>query len=111
MQKIYQVKARLNARTNYDLELQEQANVERMTDDAVSILMDSEEELLRRTAIMMAAEEVSEVVWMAWHLTVEQRLASQAAAEQLGISIGNVYAYRSRVSKRIKAKYEALNHD
>lgn len=64
----------------------------------------------RQEAFVWAAGQVKKVVaeptWRAFQLTMLDGLSCDATATQLGISIGSVYAARSRVLQRIKEQVQ-----
>lgn len=61
----------------------------------------------RRELYLRAAEQVRVDVqpdtWKAFELTAVQGLSNEAAAQELGKSIGTIYAARSRIMKRLSA--------
>ena len=65
----------------------------------------------RREVFRWAAEQVRESVaattWQAFHLTHLEGVSTADAARQLGISVGNVYIARSRVTARIRQEIQA----
>ena len=67
---------------------------------------------VRREIFHAAAQKVRESVqpttWLAFELTVLQGNTIEKAANKLQLSVGNVYAARSRVMKRIKENVQHL---
>lgn len=55
-----------------------------------------------RWAAEQVRESVATVTWDAFHLTHMESVSITDAAEQLGISVGNVYIARSRVMSRLR---------
>lgn len=72
-------------------------------DESTSALIDSE---LRQEIFQLAAEKVrlsvQPITWLVFELSVLQQQSIDKVAEKLNLSIGNVYAARSRVMKRLK---------
>ncbi len=69
----------------------------------------------RREAFLWAAarvrRQVAEATWLAFWKTAVDGIACSEAASQLGISIGSVYAARSRMLARIKSEVELFTQD
>lgn len=55
--------------------------------------------------------DVNELTWMAFELTVLQNREIKYTAHTLGMSIGSVYAARSRVMRRLRDQVERLEND
>lgn len=74
-------------------------------EDAIATLIDDEH---RRAVFRWAADEVrpefQEATWLAFWLTTIEDYSTARAAEELGKSVGSVYAARSRVMRRLKGK-------
>ena len=70
---------------------------------------------VRREILSWAAkqlrEEFQSATWDAFWLTAVEGLAVQDAAEQLGKTMGSVYAARSRVMRRLKEKIEEFEQE
>lgn len=66
----------------------------------------SREVYLRAAAIVRA--DVSSVTWRAFELTVIEEVSCEEAAEQLGRTVGVVYAARSRILKRLKTEVKRV---
>ncbi|MEM1067488.1 MAG: sigma-70 family RNA polymerase sigma factor [Planctomycetota bacterium] len=64
------------------------------------------EQFLRAAASVRA--DVSHATWTAFELTVIQGRSNEEAAEELGKSIGTIYAARSRVFKRLRDHIERM---
>lgn len=74
-----------------------------VTDASTSALIENE---LRQEIFQLAANEVrlavQPVTWLAFELSVLQHHPIDEVAKKLNLSVGNVYAARSRVMKRLK---------
>jgi RNA polymerase sigma-70 factor, ECF subfamily len=74
-------------------------------EDAIERLIEDEHQ---RAVFRWAAEEVQaefqEATWLAFRLTTIDGFSVEQAAEELGKSVGSVYASRSRVMRRLKRK-------
>lgn len=55
-----------------------------------------------RCASERVRDEVQAATWLAFELTMIQGKSTELAAKQLNLSVGNVYAARSRVMKKLK---------
>ncbi|HEY3395983.1 MAG TPA: sigma-70 family RNA polymerase sigma factor [Lacipirellulaceae bacterium] len=70
---------------------------------------------LRRSLFRRAAErirgEFRDTTWKAFWLTTVEGQEIAAAASKLGISVGSVYAARSRIIYRLKREIEAHRHE
>jgi RNA polymerase sigma factor (sigma-70 family) len=79
-------------------------------EDAVQALIDDEH---RRAVFRWAADEVrpefQEATWLAFWLTAVEALPVEEAAAELGRSVGSIYAARSRVIRRLRAKVRDLD--
>lgn len=67
-------------------------------------------ELFRRAAARVRSE-IKEVTWLAFELTALQQVPVERAAERLGVSVGSVYAARSRVMRRLRDALERIETD
>lgn len=56
----------------------------------------------------MVRKEVQEVTWRAFEMTAVDGVAIEVAAEELGKSIGVIYAARSRVMKRLSSLVQEI---
>ena len=69
----------------------------------------------RRAVFCWAAEEIRsefhEATWFAFWLTTVEELPVEAAAAELGKTIGSVYAARSRVMRRLKEQVRELEEE
>ncbi len=69
----------------------------------------------RRSLFRRVAEEIraefEETTWQAFWMTAVELQAVTDAAEQLGRSVGSVYASRSRVMRRLKQRVSELEAD
>ncbi len=77
--------------------------------DALSAEIEAQyqNELLSRAADSIR-ERVKQNTWAAWELTSLQLLPAAKAAQELGISIGDVYVSRSRVNKMLGEEVQRL---
>ena len=80
--------------------------------DTTSRLLDEE---LRREIFVQASEKVREsvqrVTWLVFEMSVLQQKSVESVAENLNMSVGNVYAARSRVMKRLKEAVRQLEFE
>ncbi|MEP3481494.1 MAG: sigma-70 family RNA polymerase sigma factor [Fuerstiella sp.] len=101
----------LNGGHRYDSQIDLLANCPQPDADAVT-LIDFE---YRRELYLKAAKQVKAVIqedtWLAFELTAVKGLGHEAAARELGKSIGTVYASRSRVMKRLSAAVAQMEKD
>ena len=69
----------------------------------------------RRSLIRWAAarirDEFREATWKAFWFTMVEGHEIRATASDLGMSIGSVYAARSRIIRRLKQEIEAHEHE
>lgn len=65
------------------------------------IQLEYRRELFHRAAGQIRLE-VTEPTWLAFEMTVVQGTSIERAASQLKVSVGNIYAARSRVMKRFR---------
>lgn len=56
-------------------------------------------------------KDVSEIIWLAFEITVLQGKSIDQAAAQLDLSVGSVYAARSRVMRRLRDQVLRLEND
>ena len=81
-------------------------------DAATNAMIDHE---VRRETFQLAAEKVRKSVqpltWLAFEMSVLQQEPNEVVASRLEISIGNVYAARSRVIRRLKEAVKQLEFD
>ena len=64
-----------------------------------------------RTAAESVKSNCTDAVWKSFHLTAVEGHSCEQVAKQLGISVGVVYASRSRILKRIRRVIEERNSD
>lgn len=78
-------------------------------DDATEALIDLE---YRREVFVRAAArvrtEVQEETWLAFEATVLQDVSIEVAAKRFGMSIGSIYAARSRIMRRLRTAVQEL---
>ncbi|MEM9646091.1 MAG: sigma-70 family RNA polymerase sigma factor [Planctomycetota bacterium] len=65
------------------------------------IHLEQRREIFARAAVQVR-REVKESTWLAFEWTVLQQVPIRRAAEILGLSVGNVYAARSRLIRRLR---------
>jgi RNA polymerase sigma-70 factor (ECF subfamily) len=86
-------------------DVSEQLDAQGSENSAINELIEDEH---RRAVFRWAAAEVRsefhDATWMAFQLTAVDGLSIEDAAAELGKSTGSVYAARSRVMRRLKAK-------
>ncbi|MAD79991.1 MAG: sigma-70 family RNA polymerase sigma factor [Pirellulaceae bacterium] len=86
-------------------DVSEQLDAQGSENSAINELIEDEH---RRAVFRWAAAEVRsefhDATWMAFQLTAVDGLSIEVAAAELGKSTGSVYAARSRVMRRLKAK-------
>lgn len=73
------------------------------SDPETDALIDLEyrRELFQRAAASVRAD-VQETTWLAFEMTALQQRSIRDTAEKLGVSVGSVYAARSRIIRRIR---------
>ena len=75
------------------------------SEDAINRLVEDEHQ---RAVFRWVAEEVQsefqDATWLAFRLTTVDGLSVEQAAEELGKTVGSIYASRSRVMRRLKKK-------
>jgi RNA polymerase sigma-70 factor (ECF subfamily) len=78
---------------------------EETQDTAMNDLIEDEHRrAIFRWAAAQVRTEFHDATWMAFQLTAVDGLSVEAAATEIGKSTGSVYAARSRVMRRLKAK-------
>lgn len=89
-----------------------------LSEQSQSVTPELEEELtteyMREQFIRAAATvrtDVTPETWDAFELTVVQNMSCEAAAEQIGKSVGTVYAARSRIMKRLRDQIERMEQE
>lgn len=66
---------------------------------------------LYSTAASKVQKDVSEVIWLAFEMTMLQGQSVDQAAATLGLAVGSVYAARSRVMRRLRDQVKRLEDD
>jgi RNA polymerase sigma-70 factor (ECF subfamily) len=81
-------------------------------DRAIEALIEDEH---RRALFRWAAEEIRpeyhEATWLGFWLTAVEGLPVEAAAAELGKTVGSVYAARSRVMRRLKEEVHEFEQE
>lgn len=72
-----------------------------------AIELEYRRQLIRRAATVVR-ERADETTWLAFALTMIDGLSIESAAQELGRSVGTVYAARSRILKRIRETVKQL---
>lgn len=90
----------------------EQIDLQGVEHSAIDDLIEEEH---RRAVFRWAAAETRsefhDATWMAFQLTAVEGLSVEDAAAEIGKSIGSVYAARSRIMRRLKAKVLEFQSD
>jgi RNA polymerase sigma factor (sigma-70 family) len=98
---------RRHPRGTGDSEIQQLLEEQPAPDSEQSVIFDTE---YRRRLLDWAAErvrdEVAEPVWLAFWKTGVEGKSAEAAARALGLSVGTVYQYKSRVVARLRREIE-----
>lgn len=105
------------SRTRFDAATGGTSVVERLqqqVDDSGEFETAIEEEH-RRAVLRMAAERIQhefhETTWLAFWLTSVDGLSVEAAAAEIGKSVGVVYASRSRIMRRLQAAIREIDSE
>ena len=77
-------------------------------DDVDTLIADEHQRAVFRWAAEEVRHEFQQSTWLAFWLTTSEDYSVEQAAEELGKSIGSVYASRSRVMRRLKDKVREL---
>jgi RNA polymerase sigma factor (sigma-70 family) len=64
-----------------------------------------------QAAAKLVRREFAEATWQAFWMTTIEDTSPEVAAEQLGKSLGSVYAARSRVMRRLREQVEQLDRE
>ena len=85
--------------------LQQQIESSREVEDSVDL--EFRRQMFRRAALLVQ-QRTSETNWRAFCLTMLDGLSIDDASKKLGVSVGTVYAARSRVMRRVREAVRAL---
>lgn len=66
---------------------------------------------LYRRAAEIVRHRADENTWLAFSLTMVDGLSTSKAAQKLGLSIGSIYAARSRIVRRLRDQVQQLSED
>ncbi|MGP0067128.1 MAG: RNA polymerase sigma factor [Isosphaeraceae bacterium] len=101
---------RRHPRGTGDTEIQQFLEAQPAPDDQESALFDAE---YHRRLLHWAAERVKDeftaVVWLAFWKTGVEAQSADEAARALGLSVGTVYQYKSRVVARLRREIERVS--
>ncbi|MFN3191327.1 MAG: sigma-70 family RNA polymerase sigma factor [Aureliella sp.] len=64
-----------------------------------------------RRAARIVRKRADDTTWLAFSLTMIEGISCEAAAAQLGLSPGSVYAARSRIVRRLREQVNKLSED
>lgn len=95
-----------------DSQFQAWLELQPAADSAASQWFDREQQLQRfRWAAQRIRHDFHETTWRAFWRTSVDGLSAEAAARELGVTVGVVYMARSRVMKRLRAAVEQVQSE
>jgi RNA polymerase sigma factor (sigma-70 family) len=100
---------RRHPRGTGDSEIQQLLEEQPAPDSEQSLIFDAEyRHRMLDWAARRVRDEFSETVWMAFWRTGVEGQSAEAAAHALGLSVGTVYQYKSRVVARLRREIESF---
>lgn len=101
-QRISKINQLQRCATNQETRLKELFGTDDAADGVLDVLMRDEEAIRVAEVLPKVASALDHHVWQSWHMTVLNGEPAKEVAANLAIPVGNVYAYKSRVNRRIR---------